>query len=87
MACNCIDKMDELLKPHGVALLTTILQAPYRVCIETYRPEARRGKKPPRVLATFCPFCGERYEAKATVTVDPDPSPVQAAASARRAAA
>lgn len=32
--------------------------APVFVTLEKINP---RGKKPPTLLATFCPFCGEKY--------------------------
>jgi hypothetical protein len=59
MACSCIGEIDETLKPYGHALVTTMFGEP-KVCIETYR-ERKGAKKPPKVLASFCPFCGAKY--------------------------
>jgi hypothetical protein len=57
--CTCAAQMDEKLKPLGHALVTTLFGEP-KVCIETYR-ERKGAKRAPKVLASFCPFCGEKY--------------------------
>jgi hypothetical protein len=61
--CGCRKQIDEKLAPlngrlatgftvqNGTMPLTLLMQ------VEKINP---RGKKPPHVLPTFCPFCGER---------------------------
>lgn len=63
--CNCLSEMDGALKAGGynAAIVCTLMSAPSRAVIETYKPKTGRGagKKPPVVIATFCPFCGVKY--------------------------
>lgn len=66
--CNCADEINEDLKPRNARLAfgfslnrgTGALNvAPALIETEKIAP---RGKKPPTVMATFCPFCGVKYE-------------------------
>lgn len=68
MACDCINKMNELLQPHNAALVTNILSTP-KAFVETYVLAPKRGAKAPKVQATYCPFCGAKYDA-------PPPQPI-----------
>lgn len=60
MACDCIKEMTTLLKEHNTGLVTNLPSS--RTFLETYTIVPKRGFKRPRVAATFCPFCGVRYE-------------------------
>lgn len=67
MACNCIDDMNRLLGENGyehVKISHNLLAMP-KAIIETYETKKVRGKKPPVIQATFCPFCGVKYKAEA----------------------
>jgi hypothetical protein len=58
--CDCINQMNEKLAAHNAALVTTMFGQPERVCVETYKVDSKvRGFRPPKVLASYCPFCGE----------------------------
>lgn len=62
--CECINKVNADLKQHNTMLVFTLLGNPSRAVIDTMQVETGRGKKKAAaVIATFCPFCGERYEA------------------------
>lgn len=66
MACACISEMNAMLAKHNGALVTTLFGNPERTCVEVYQLKTGRGtKKPPKALASFCPFCGQKYEAEA----------------------
>lgn len=64
--CDCIDRVDaKLMADHGAHLDVNINLdgGPTTVAIRTRLIEQRRGQRPPFIVATFCPFCGEKYEA------------------------
>ncbi|PWJ88391.1 hypothetical protein C8D77_111114 [Mesorhizobium loti] len=67
MTCECIAKVDELLKPHNTRLqLLLILSGPNSELpyIGTEQIEKGRGKpKAKTMFPSFCPFCGTKYRA------------------------
>ena len=65
--CTCVSDFNAKLAEHNAALVTTMFGKPERVCIETYKVDPKkRGSRPPKALASFCPFCGEKYATHAT---------------------
>jgi len=67
--CDCIAKVNALLAEHNTMLLEPIFVSPdmpTRLFVETVQIKSGRGlKKACSMFASFCPFCGEKYEAKA----------------------
>lgn len=69
MACDCIKKVDELLKPHNTVLSTTYVFGTDEVSggefvtIKTEIIAPKRGERPKVMFPTYCPFCGTRYRA------------------------
>lgn len=66
MACNCISTVDAMLAERNTRIMVPIMlgadQTP-RPMIVTDQIETGRGKKKAvGMFATFCPFCGVRYE-------------------------
>jgi hypothetical protein len=61
--CNCNSELNAKLAEHNAAIVTTMFSTPTRVCIETYKvDDKKRGfRPPPKVLASYCPFCGGHY--------------------------
>jgi hypothetical protein len=64
--CDCMELVDKDLAQHGVQLNSNILSEPRRAILQTIpltpKPgEKRRRRRPPVVLATYCPFCGTKY--------------------------
>jgi hypothetical protein len=63
--CNCIPDIDVKLAEHGQTLNTTILAEPRRAIISLIRKDKwileNRREKPTSFLATYCPWCGEKY--------------------------
>lgn len=60
--CNCATRMNELLKPHNYALCRNLLEgdnAP--ALVEVYKIETKKRTQSISCVATFCPFCGEKY--------------------------
>ncbi|MGO1079917.1 hypothetical protein [Inquilinus sp. CA228] len=66
--CDCIDKVNELLKPRNGQLdLMFIVDRDSGAvrdvpCIQTMKLNLRGRVKPPSMAPTFCPFCGQRYQ-------------------------
>jgi hypothetical protein len=58
--CDCIDKVNVLLAERNGLLETNWLSNPARAMVSVCRKESR-GKKPPLMEATHCPFCGDKY--------------------------
>lgn len=63
MACKCNETVDELLAEHNSQLVTTLGfgGAPCRVVLLTEKRIVKKRWQPPRMLASYCPFCGVRY--------------------------
>lgn len=60
--CDCIADMNAKLGEHNGGVVATMFGSPRKVCVEVYQLKTGRGtKKPPRVVASFCPFCGVFY--------------------------
>ena len=66
MACNCIALTDAALAEHNTELgVIHLMSAPgwqQRIAITTNVLVKRRGAKPVRIVAKFCPLCGVSYE-------------------------
>lgn len=79
--CNCIQRVNELLAPDGLALETRaeITRDPNAETMELSQVLAigtiatRRGAKRKPVRLTFCPFCGVRYASLPAPVLDAVP--------------
>lgn len=62
--CDCISETDKMLAEHNTTLVTTLFGIPQRVAVSTAQLATGRGKKRAAIMiASFCPFCGEKYGA------------------------
>lgn len=64
--CDCINTTNKLLAEQNSTLVYTIFGKPPRVVIETAKILPKVRGRPPAMLASFCPFCGEKYADAAT---------------------
>ncbi len=69
MNCDCIQRIDEKLAEQNYALDTSFLLSKnlsltavmLSVCTHWKDSTKKiRGKKPPTIIVTFCPFCGKK---------------------------
>lgn len=65
--CDCIKKFDEKLVEHNGRLamamqVTETLGLRARLLIATEKIDKTKRKPVPAVMASFCPFCGEKME-------------------------
>jgi hypothetical protein len=59
--CGCISDVDNRLREHNTSLVTTLFSQPDRVAVETDKIDSKKRGKAMRVIASYCPFCGEKY--------------------------
>jgi hypothetical protein len=71
MKCDCIKNTNELLKPYGAVVMSSLFGPP-EACVETYTEKKIRGKRTPVLMASFCPFCGVKYERSAPPAASED---------------
>lgn len=73
MMCDCITEIDKKLADDGLRLEVAFLFSGNSLCTRTYsrllrkdngRPETRSGRRS-MFAATYCPFCGVKYEDEA----------------------
>ena len=68
--CDCVKEINEKLKelPEGknTMLVTNLFGTPRAVISTCKRDDKARGKVA-ILMATFCPFCGEKYQEAVTV--------------------
>lgn len=65
MPCTCIAKVDEMLGPLNGRLgtrFTVDSSGLLQTAVLTVDKVNPHGKKPPGLLAKFCPICGTAYE-------------------------
>lgn len=60
VGCDCAEKIDEMLKPRGGALVGTLRlnTAPRRVYVAVEKRDTASRVKPPMLAVSYCPFCG-----------------------------
>lgn len=65
--CECVSEMNERLKDHNGRVSIAILMPAAghnnlraRVLVQTEKLDRAKRKKLPSVIATYCPFCGEK---------------------------
>jgi hypothetical protein len=59
---KCIREINKTLKVGNTMLVRNMLN-PNHIFVATQKIEKKRGQKTMSVIATYCPFCGEKMEA------------------------
>jgi hypothetical protein len=62
--CKCASKTDEALKPMNYRLTRNLLEENPPVLIEMHKIETRKRTPSHSLVASYCPFCGTKYEAR-----------------------
>ena len=79
--CKCIDRLNGILAQKNTKIvcvwpITDDMDiGPTRPKIETEKIDKKKRGHPAGASATFCPFCGKKYEDKNKTGNDPDKSP------------
>lgn len=76
MPCSCIAKVDEMMAPLNGRLgtrFTADRTGLLQTAVLTVEKVDPRGKKPPGLLAKFCPICGMAYEPPETKPMEAVP--------------
>lgn len=60
--CSCIAEINAVLMRHNTAIVANPV-GPARASIATCQLDAGKTTTPPMLMATYCPFCGESYDA------------------------
>jgi hypothetical protein len=65
--CECVENVNEKMAEAGqnqrIAASFGLREGHFvaRAVIETERVDSKRRNRPPRLVATYCPFCGQEY--------------------------
>jgi len=71
--CDCISTMNGELKAYNMAITTNLI-GPQGALVETYVLKPKRGFRAPKLFATFCPFCGEKYPKDGSIYAQEQPA-------------
>lgn len=63
VGCKCKDEVNAHLAQHNGRLQNNLLDDT-TIFIETAKLDEKKRGKPPAMIATFCPFCGEKLPNK-----------------------
>ena len=56
---RCFPQIDKKLEEQNARLSFNLLN-PNHIFIETEKIDAKKRGKPPKMIASYCPFCGEK---------------------------
>ncbi len=67
MNCNCIETVNAELATRNtqIHLPMFVIGGDPKPFVETIKLDETKRVKPVKMFASFCPFCGEKYAAKA----------------------
>ena len=65
--CECVSKINEKIAPGNARIEQSLVITPdlglkVRILIATERIDKTKRKPVPRVVASYCPFCGEELQ-------------------------
>ncbi len=66
MSCECIAEVNKKLAERNTQILLPmfVMKGPVVPFVETRKLNEKKRGKPVAMFASFCPFCGLKYEAR-----------------------
>lgn len=61
--CDCMEATNKMLREDHNTILSFTFGTPSRTVLSTMKFDEKKRGKPVAMIASFCPFCGEKYEA------------------------
>lgn len=63
--CDCMETTNAMLREKHNTILAFTFGTPSRTVLSTMKFDEKKRGKPVAMIASFCPFCGQSYSAKA----------------------
>ena len=76
--CDCIEKLNNKLEPHNTAVSVSMDLfggGPDKAVVATVKADDSKRGRPKALIASYCPFCGTKYDDTPSDVVQPRAEP------------